>query len=118
MYDITAAIQQVIECEQNNFLAILSLNVITIWNSLENLFKALNLKCIHLNKGNMKSFLNIKDSLRNIKEIIDISKKTIIIVGNKCELFKEKVVNEETSTNYENKVNTLWYIDIIFKIVL
>ena len=49
----------------------------------------------------LNSFKSIDNYINNIKDNIDISKVGIIIVGNKCDLSNERVVNEEMKKDFE-----------------
>ena len=53
----------------------------------------------------MNSFKNMICWINNIKENIDMSKIGIIIVGNKCDLSTERVVDEETKIIFEKREN-------------
>ena len=58
---------------------------------------------------NIHSFKDIEEYINKIKNITDITKVAIIIVGNKCDLINEREVNEKMKSDFETEHNMKIY---------
>ena len=58
---------------------------------------------------NFHSFKDIEEYINKIKNITDITKVAIIIVGNKCDLINERKVNEKMKSDFETEHNMKIY---------
>ena len=87
---------------------------LNIWDSAgQEKFRQLVKNCYRASDGiimiydayNKGSFQHMKCWINEIKETIEFSKTGVIIVGNKCELSKERVVDEEMKIKFEKELN-------------
>ena len=75
----------------------------------KNYFKSADGIILMYDITNIHSFKDIEEYINKIKNITDITKVAIIIVGNKCDLINEREVNEKMKSDFETEHNMKIY---------